>query len=50
MTKNARKLALFDFQTGKWSDLLQTTIDFPNWSRNGQYVYFLHYPENPAVL
>jgi Tol biopolymer transport system component len=50
MTKDARKLALFDFQTGKWSDLLQTTIDFPNWSMNGQYVYFVHYPENPAVL
>ena len=26
-------MVLFDFQTGKWSDLIQTTIDFPNWSQ-----------------
>ncbi len=50
MTKDARKMVLFDFQTGKWSDLIQTTIDFPNWSRDSQYVYFLHYAEKPAVL
>jgi serine/threonine protein kinase/Tol biopolymer transport system component len=50
MTKDARKMVLFDFQTGKWSDLIQTTIDFPNWSRDSQYVYFVNYAEKPAVL
>ncbi len=50
MTKDARKMVLFDFQAGKWSDLIQTTIDFPNWSRDSQYVYFLHYAEKPAVV
>jgi eukaryotic-like serine/threonine-protein kinase len=50
MTKDARKMVLFDFQTGKWSDLIQTTIDFPNWSRDSQYVYFIHYAEKPSVL
>ncbi len=50
MTKDARKMVLFDFQTGTWSDLIQTSIDFPNWSRDSQYVYFLHYAEKPAVL
>ena len=50
MTTDARKLVLFDFQTGKWSDLIQTTNGFPNWSRDSQYVYFLHYAEKPAVL
>ena len=50
MTKDARKLVLFDFQSGKWSDLIQTTNGFPNWSRDSQYVYFLHYGEKPAVL
>ena len=43
-------MVLFDFQTGKWSDLIQTTIDFPNWSRDSQYVYFVNYAEKPAVL
>ena len=50
VNKRERKMVLFDFQTGKWSDLSEKTIDFPNWSRDGKYVYFLHYPENPALL
>ena len=43
-------MVLFDFQTGTWSDLIQTTNDFPNWSRDSQYLYFLHYAEKPVVL
>jgi eukaryotic-like serine/threonine-protein kinase len=50
MTKDGLKLALFDFQTGKWSDLIQTAVDFPSWSKDGQSIYFAHYPANPAVL
>jgi eukaryotic-like serine/threonine-protein kinase len=50
MTKDGLKMALFDFETGKWSDLIEKINDFPNWSKDGQYIYFLHYPENPAVL
>jgi eukaryotic-like serine/threonine-protein kinase len=50
MTKNALQMVLFDFQSGKWSDLIQTAVDFPSWSKDGQSIYFLHYPENPAVL
>jgi serine/threonine protein kinase/Tol biopolymer transport system component len=50
MTRDARKMVLFDFQTGKWSDLIQTVVDFPNWSRDSQYIYFIHYAEKPAVL
>jgi len=41
---------LFDFQTGKWSELLNGGAAFPNWSADGRYVYFLHWPDNPAVL
>jgi hypothetical protein len=45
------KIVLFDFETGKWSDLIENmTLDFPSWSKDGQYVYFLHSPENLAVL
>jgi serine/threonine protein kinase/Tol biopolymer transport system component len=50
MTKNGLKMVLFDFETGKWSDLVETAVDFPNWSKDGQYVYFLHYPEKPAIF
>ena len=50
MTKTGLKMVLFDFETGKWSDLVETAVDFPNWSKDGQYVYFLHYPANPAAF
>ena len=50
MTKNGLQMVLFDFQTGKWSDLIHTAVDFPSWSKDGQSIYFVHYPENPAVL
>ena len=50
MTRDARKIVLFDFQTGKWSDLIQTVVDFPNWSRDSQFIYFTHYAEKPAVF
>jgi eukaryotic-like serine/threonine-protein kinase len=51
MTRDTLKMVLFDFETGKWSDLVEKMrLDFPNWSKDGQYVYFEHFPDNPAVL
>ena len=50
MTTNEQKLALFDFETGTWSDLVNMPLAFPNWSRDGQSVYFLRFPEHLAVL
>jgi Tol biopolymer transport system component len=43
-------LLLFDFQTGKWSELWHGRVAFPNWSADGRYVYLLHWPDTPAVL
>ncbi|MGC1300119.1 MAG: hypothetical protein WA869_34265, partial [Alloacidobacterium sp.] len=43
-------LALFDFRTQKWSQLAKVRAAFPNWSRDGQYVYFLRWLDSPAVL
>ena len=43
-------LVLFDFQTQKWSQLAKAIAGFPNWSRDGQYVYFLRGLDHPAVL
>ena len=51
MTRDALKLVLFDFETGKWSDLLAgIPVTYQNWSRDGKYVYFVRVPDNPAVL
>ena len=50
MPVNSLSLVLFDFQTQKWSELMKGSIAFPNWSADGQYIYFLHWPDNPAVL
>jgi len=50
MPGNSLGLLLFDFHTEKWSELLKTSIAFPNWSADGRYIYFLHWPDNPAVL
>jgi hypothetical protein len=43
-------LVLFDFQTQKWSQLAKAVAGFPNWSRDGQYVYFLRVLDHLAVL
>ncbi len=44
-------MVLFDYETGKWSELLQgTAFGFPNWSHDGQYVYFVRFPDKSAVL
>ena len=41
---------LFDFATQKWEEIAQITLGFPNWSKNGDYVYFVHQEDQPAVM
>jgi eukaryotic-like serine/threonine-protein kinase len=43
-------LMLFDFETQKWTQFAQVRASYLNWSRDGQYVYFLRWLENPAVM
>jgi serine/threonine protein kinase/Tol biopolymer transport system component len=43
-------LVLFDFQSGKWTELTQTPAGFPNWSADGKCVYFLGRLKNREVL
>ena len=50
MPSDSLSLVLFDFQTQKWSELAKVRAAFPNWSRDGQYVYFLRWLDNSAVL
>jgi serine/threonine protein kinase len=44
------RLMLLDFQTQKWSQLAQIRGAFLNWSSDGQYVYFLRWLKDPAVM
>ena len=43
-------LKLFDFKTQKWVVLTNTPAGYPCWSRDGQYIYFLQWPENAGVF
>ncbi len=41
MPTGSEKLVLYDFSTQTWSDLVvEMTVSYPNWSRDGQYLYF----------
>lgn len=40
---------LFEFKTKKWVELEKVSVAFPNWSRNGNYVYF-HSSGSDATL
>ncbi len=42
LPEDSKKLMLFDFKTGKWSDWINEAeaVGFPNWSREGSYLYF----------
>ncbi|MGH9512526.1 MAG: TolB family protein [Terriglobales bacterium] len=43
-------LMLFDFRTQKWEEIAKITNGFPNWSKSGEYVYFLHQEKQPSVM
>jgi len=50
MNFDSRILMLFDFQTQKWQELARVSMGFPNWSKNSNYVYFLHEEDHPSVM
>jgi eukaryotic-like serine/threonine-protein kinase len=50
MNFDSRVLMLFDFQTQKWQELARVTMGFPNWSKNSDYLYFLHEEDHPSVM
>jgi DNA-binding winged helix-turn-helix (wHTH) protein/Tol biopolymer transport system component len=41
LTNDSSDLTLFDFKTGRWSVIQKGRVDFPTWSHDGQYIYFL---------
>jgi serine/threonine protein kinase/Tol biopolymer transport system component len=40
VTADRENLMLYDFKIQKWTELTKITAAFPNWSRDGNYVYF----------
>ncbi|PYU55099.1 MAG: hypothetical protein DMG55_29195 [Acidobacteria bacterium] len=46
----SHSLILFDFATQKWEEITKISLGFPNWSKNGDYVYFLHGQNQPSVM
>ena len=50
MPFDSRALMLFDFATQQWSEIAKISLGFPNWSKNSDYVYFLHEENDPAVM
>ncbi len=35
-----QRLLLFEFATGKWTELYKGLVGYPSWSRDGRYLYF----------
>jgi len=50
MSFASRSLMLFDFATQKWEEIAKFSMAFPNWSKSGDYVYFLHREDQPSVM
>jgi Tol biopolymer transport system component len=46
----SRGLMLFDFSTHKGEAIAKINSGFPNWSKNSDYVYFLHQENEPSVM
>jgi dipeptidyl aminopeptidase/acylaminoacyl peptidase len=50
MPSDSNSLMLFDFATQKWQEIAKISMAFPNWSKSGDYIYFLHEVDQPAVM
>ena len=50
MPSESRRLLVFDFTTQKWGEVAKMPMGFPNWSKNSDYIYFLHEEDQPSVM
>jgi Tol biopolymer transport system component len=50
MPYDSHSLMIFDFATQKWQQIATLSMAFPNWSKSGDYLYFLHEVDQPAVM
>jgi Tol biopolymer transport system component/DNA-binding winged helix-turn-helix (wHTH) protein len=49
LSEDASELTLFDFETQRWSVLEKGEADFPTWSHDGQFIYFLRLTGDSGV-
>jgi serine/threonine protein kinase/Tol biopolymer transport system component len=47
---DSRKLMLFDLAAQRWEEVAGVSTSFPNWSRTGEYIYFLHTQDDQSVM
>ena len=48
---NSQSLMLYDVARQKWTEVLQErNVSFPDWSKDGAYLYFLSWPEKPSIV
>jgi len=50
MTLDTVSLRLFNLSSGKWTKLDTGAVAFPEWSHDGQWIYYVRWTANPAVL
>jgi len=41
---------LFDVATQRWEEVAKVSGDWANWSKTGDYIYFLHWEEPQSVM
>ena len=47
---DSRSLRLFDCQAQKWQEIAKISMGFPTWSKQSDYIYFLHEEDQPSVM
>jgi Tol biopolymer transport system component/DNA-binding winged helix-turn-helix (wHTH) protein len=47
--ESTQSLTVFDFKTQQWSDIQKGEVDFPTWSHDGKFIYFLRPADDPGV-
>jgi serine/threonine protein kinase/Tol biopolymer transport system component len=43
-------LMLFDFASQEWEEITKLSAGYPNWSKTGDYVYFMDGEDRPTVM
>jgi Tol biopolymer transport system component/DNA-binding winged helix-turn-helix (wHTH) protein len=49
LSHNSSDLTVFDFETQRWSVLQKGRADYPTWSHDGRFIYFLRISKDPGV-
>jgi hypothetical protein len=50
MTLDTVSLRLFNLSSGRWTKLDTGAVAFPEWSHDGQWIYYVRWTADPQVL